>query len=917
MIKPFALQSPLIQTSKFLSARKQQSEIAWDNWNPVDWDAQSSAIEVDNFDVIAQNQSEYNNVDIESLDIFTKIRATEPENKTKINDALIDRENISKIPISKKTDKSKSKLKSNSQSKNKKSKAASKIKKSKKILPEITTQIHPNESGLVVAEKILPTVPQFTENLTFTEEITPTQTEINLDSTTIDSVENKNIQKLPTSPSFEEQPTLFRKIKTDEQSFSILQTPSSLNSDNLQINSLNKEKHSQSDSLEASPEKEIKKFTEELNQQQPKTTDISINSTNFTPPPEDIDLSLLFSIINNQDHSSSIPTSHTVDKEGDEITDSQVEFIPKFPKDNRLRGDAIATHSRENQLSQSPSFRDTPTLFREVENKGELEVTDLSSPVTNSTISPTPETSSESTTPITPTLSPQLTQGEGNEITDSQAKFIPKLLKDNRLRGDAIATHSRENQPSQSPNFADTPTLFREVVGESENLTQNLISSQSEINSDSITNETGETHLNQEASPSPLISDSAEITPISHIFTSDNEVKTPNIFSNVVSEEKQLTPTFLSEDATFEIPPSPLNKERGSSSVTSLNNGIISEFTLAETHTEAFTEIQSQDIANSSNKQEQFLLFAIDEQTDIEILPTIKGYATGGQVKNSQHVDHQQIPSSDTVPAMLTPGEFVINVRDTQENLDLLEHINSGGEPEEFIYPDSQLIQLPEKRQQESIESIATKVESLPDISVQQKSSDSLISPSWGQKIDKHQISVLNTSPLNSFENHRSEGSEVITNYSSPPLIFRSTKPPIYTPSQRVTHTPYQWNSIEDLLNGGSDELNIFNFEHIEFHRPDLDNDNISKSSSSIPNILPKHLPRLQSFDNGGKVTHSELATEAEPITEIIEKPSFEQEEDDDSAELETLAREIYNRLRQRLEIERERQGIYYGRLPW
>jgi hypothetical protein len=56
-------------------------------------------------------------------------------------------------------------------------------------------------------------------------------------------------------------------------------------------------------------------------------------------------------------------------------------------------------------------------------------------------------------------------------------------------------------------------------------------------------------------------------------------------------------------------------------------------------------------------------------------------------------------------------------------------------------------------------------------------------------------------------------------------------------------------------------------------------------------------------------------ATPEEEIEEEIEERTPSQEETD---RLEVLAREIYNLLRQRLEVERERQGQYYsGRLPW
>lgn len=55
------------------------------------------------------------------------------------------------------------------------------------------------------------------------------------------------------------------------------------------------------------------------------------------------------------------------------------------------------------------------------------------------------------------------------------------------------------------------------------------------------------------------------------------------------------------------------------------------------------------------------------------------GYASGGVVyaQNGQYVNYQP-KGTDTVPAMLTPGEFVINRKATQQNLPLLTAINSG-----------------------------------------------------------------------------------------------------------------------------------------------------------------------------------------------------------------------------------------------
>lgn len=57
----------------------------------------------------------------------------------------------------------------------------------------------------------------------------------------------------------------------------------------------------------------------------------------------------------------------------------------------------------------------------------------------------------------------------------------------------------------------------------------------------------------------------------------------------------------------------------------------------------------------------------------IEELNFAKGRATGGTIFRNQ--------GTDTVPAMLTPGEFVVNRRSSQANIDLLRQINSKKSP--------------------------------------------------------------------------------------------------------------------------------------------------------------------------------------------------------------------------------------------
>jgi hypothetical protein len=304
-----------------------------------------------------------------------------------------------------------------------------------------------------------------------------------------------------------------------------------------------------------------------------------------------------------------------------------------------------------------------------------------------------------------------------------------------------------------------------------------------------------------------------------------------------------------------------------------------------------------------------------DNSADLTIPAPTVGYATGGYVKDANHIDLQSIASSDTVSAMLTPGEFVINAKDAQKNLDLLTHINRGGEPESAL-PNTEIqpsiILVPRRFANES-------PPTSPDISptsIQRKRNDSLISPSLQRDIGLQQLSPLTTPGLDTFESSQSESSNSSPTYSSPSMIFRkqmSSSQPRYTGSD----TPDRWESIEDLIDGSSSNSDPFSFDRISPQQPDLE----SRSSPRMsPTISPQYASPIRGFADGGEVTPSDISTTIEPITQTIESPINNPQpepENNDPAELEILAREIYHRLRQRLEIERERHGSYSGNLAW
>jgi FtsZ-binding cell division protein ZapB len=146
-------------------------------------------------------------------------------------------------------------------------------------------------------------------------------------------------------------------------------------------------------------------------------------------------------------------------------------------------------------------------------------------------------------------------------------------------------------------------------------------------------------------------------------------------------------------------------------------------------------------------------------------------------------------------------------------------------------------------------------------------------------------------------------------------MIFRKASSSTNTPT-KFSETPSQWSSIEDLLNGNNEEFTNFNFSGVESNWQNPEFSDVSKSSES-PQVFPKHLPAPRGFAEGGEVTPSDISTEIEPVTETIQNPSLSAEEDNTVDALETLAREIYSRLRQRVEIEQERYGSYLGRIPW
>ncbi|WP_407883062.1 hypothetical protein, partial [Scytonema sp. NUACC26] len=297
-----------------------------------------------------------------------------------------------------------------------------------------------------------------------------------------------------------------------------------------------------------------------------------------------------------------------------------------------------------------------------------------------------------------------------------------------------------------------------------------------------------------------------------------------------------------------------------------------------------------------------------------------QGYAVGGQVVALSSPNKQQIAASDTVPAMLTPGEFVVNAKDAQKNLSLLKQINNGNTISNYLQTSSLSRKIEDRRQE---------VEKKPTFFKQQKIAQlglpkmlgSLGSSSLQLKTENLNLSTLSSLESNSRENKMGEGNQSISHYSLSPLIFKKQVSPKDSSSQDAD-LPSQWSSIEELAKGNSLTTNSIGFTSSkpigeEFTSQNLANSLKSKSSRAFTHQLPE----IKSFAKGGQVTASQTQMSVQPSRETVERPLLPTSEVDDrsSTLFETLAHEIYYWLRQRLEVEQERYGFYSGRgrIPW
>ncbi len=273
-----------------------------------------------------------------------------------------------------------------------------------------------------------------------------------------------------------------------------------------------------------------------------------------------------------------------------------------------------------------------------------------------------------------------------------------------------------------------------------------------------------------------------------------------------------------------------------------------------------------------------------------------QGFAVGGAVPVSTNLTSKPIAASDTVPAMLTPGEFVVNATDAQKHFNILHHINKGGS-----------------------------VEILPEIQTKVESSDAAIAPHSAPSSVQRKIShtslprVVTLIPPTlqlaeepaAAKNRVTQPDPPQTYYAATGLIFRKPAP---TPSPPDS-IPDRWDSVEDLLFGGTASDNTYTSANTNMAVPSSYSNNNALPSNSGNSETKVSSVQPQGFAKGGEVA-SDTFTPAQAIAHTIEAPASSQKKSN-SNDLEMLAREVYQRLRQRLELERERHGFYSGRLPW
>jgi hypothetical protein len=252
----------------------------------------------------------------------------------------------------------------------------------------------------------------------------------------------------------------------------------------------------------------------------------------------------------------------------------------------------------------------------------------------------------------------------------------------------------------------------------------------------------------------------------------------------------------------------------------------------------------------------------------------LQGFSVGGAVTTTGAQSGKAIAPSDIIPAMLTPGEFVINARDAQKHLPLLRQINQG----------------------ESIDAAQPAEIPLPATNIRRQRSLSIAEG----------LGIESGRSIQSGGFEDVEATEPVA-YSSPPRIFRTTAPT--SPSAPASFSSNnQWSSVTDLLNLSLDPSSATDWG--QSHFPEV--------AKPIQTAIQRH--GWQGFAEGGEVTSdapTSAPAETMPVAEVIPSEGGKGEKQESKGDVDALVQEIYQRLCQRLEIERERRGVYSGRSPW
>ncbi len=428
-----------------------------------------------------------------------------------------------------------------------------------------------------------------------------------------------------------------------------------------------------------------------------------------------------------------------------------------------------------------------------------------------------------------------------------------------------------------------------------------------------------------------------------HLLVLQKEEVIENIQTEIKNlEDNQHLLVLQKEEVTEDIP-TKINNLEDSDSFHIQEEETLQEHIKTDFLTSNLVEdnlLETQNVENTPNSDEvspkdNFVDFLNNISDN---LPAPTGYATGGLVIQTNISDDPPIAPSDTVPAMLTPGEFVINAKDAQKNINILHHINRGGTLPEDINTSISSDVEPRVAKNIEVERHSSNPTSDRIDNVQNKSN--IISPKFIstsltslENSNTKNLGVIAYQPLqfNLFDDsnqnltseNRTTNNTLNSYYTSPNLIFRkaSTNNTV-TDKNFNMGLPTQWESVEELLSGNTDELTTFNFSPVRYNQSNLDN----STNLQAPQIPTRRLPATQSFADGREVTQSDIATDIAPVTTTIKSfadttnnsnASQEESNDKTSLDMEALAHEIYRRLRQRIEIERERYGMYSGRLPW